>query len=69
MTTMTTRDIGLAIRDFLEGEHVFHYDDDRETELAESVQLVDVSDPNNPEVLLDNGQQFIIRIFAKGRAT
>lgn len=63
-----TRDLGIAIRDALEDEN-FHILKEEEGELIESGQMVeitviDVSDPDNPIVELENGQQFIIRIIA-----
>lgn len=63
-----TRDLGIAIRDALEDEN-FHILKEEEGELIESGQMVeitviDVSDPDNPIVELENGQRFIIRIIA-----
>lgn len=62
-----TRDIGLAIRDFLEQRTVTHYED-RDGALEpcgdDEVVAVDVSDPDNLTVCLDNGQSFTVRIFA-----
>lgn len=67
----TTRDVGLALLDFMEGQYfsVFTEDTPGSSELTEHhseriVEVIDVSDPSNPFVVLDNGQQFQIRIFA-----
>jgi hypothetical protein len=67
MTTHTTRDIGLAIRDHIEGKPVWRFDED--TEIADSdreVAEVDASDPNNLVLHMDNGQTFTVRIIAGG---
>jgi hypothetical protein len=67
----TTRDLGFAIRDFIEGYDFHHYEEvvDESGELQESEETfeianVDVSDPNNLNIRLDNGQTFVVRIFA-----
>lgn len=65
----STRDIGLAIRDFLEQQYVHHFADTPEGDIEqidgeEEVVAVDVSDPSNLIVSLYNGQQFTVRIFA-----
>lgn len=68
MTTHTTRDIGLAIRDHIEGKPVWRLEAD--TEIADSdreVTEVDASDPNNLIVYLENGQTFTVRIIAGAR--
>lgn len=67
----TTRDIGLAIRDFLEGSDFFAYEDGDATgelwaKTQRNVDVIDVSDPNNLHVVLDNGQVFRVSIFAEG---
>lgn len=59
---LTTRDIGLALRDHFEDHDVCHFHDDREGE-RQKVDFIDVSDPNNPVVFIDNGQKFQVRIF------
>lgn len=63
-----TRDLGIAMRDFMEG-HPFHVLKEEDGDLNESdhmrdVQFVDVGDPDNPVFHLDNGQTFTVRIFA-----
>jgi hypothetical protein len=67
MPRFTTRDIGLAIRDFLEGSdiHAFTGPDDTQSEDVEEVDFVDVSDASNPVLFLTNGQEFQVRIFVK----
>lgn len=70
----STRDLGIAIRDFLEGMpfEIFAEGSDHPAKnvngsiVTRAVEFIDVSDPNNPVVQLDNGQLFEIRIFAKG---
>ena len=76
----TTRDVGLAIRDnleqaqvhhFVEGEGVggefVHIEDGREFVSREIVDViaVDVSDPSNIIIQLDNGQCFTCRIVTR----
>jgi len=67
---LTTTDIGFAIRDFLETRAVSKFIDRgdhwHEESQAAEIESVDVSDPDNPLVYLDNGQVFRIRIFAAG---
>lgn len=63
-----TRDLGLAIRDFLEGSWI-HTFIDHNGELIESndlrtVETVDASDPDNLRLSLDNGQTFTVRIVS-----
>lgn len=65
----TTRDLGLAIRDFLEGRDFLEYGYGGDGDLVETgktyqVQFIDVSDANNPRFHLDNGQTFVVRIIA-----
>jgi len=65
-----TRDIGFAIRDFLEDLDISAFTPDgvegyREKPRAHNIQFVDVSDPNNPKIFLTNGQIFTVRIFAE----
>ena len=64
----TTRDVGLAIRDLLEGQWISVLIKDVEHQAARKVHFVDVSDANNPVFHLDNGQQFILRIIASEKA-
>jgi len=65
---MNTRDIGLALRDFLEEMDIFHFDEHgNETEHQQTVETVDVSDPHNPVIWLDNGQRFLVHIVADRR--
>ena len=64
---LTTKDIGIMIRDRIEGDFATEYDwtkpypkevDERE------IVFVDVSDANNPIIHADNGQKFKIVILA-----
>ena len=61
-----TRDIGLAVRDFLS----IHQENEDEGTLvpvadaAAAVDAIDASDPNNLIVALDNGQRFTLRVVA-----
>lgn len=65
MTTFNTRDIGIAIRDFLEGFFINHFEGNQLVEeTSEEIMLIDISDPHNPVIHLQNGQKFICRIFA-----
>ena len=64
----TTRDLGLAIRDFLDDQY-FHVLEETDDGLEESGDMrkivsIDVSDPNNLKIKLDNGQAFVVRILA-----
>ena len=67
----STRDLGLAIRDFLEGQEFQIFADDEDGELLHagdaSAETVDASDPNNLIVALDNGQTFTVIIIAGTR--
>ena len=61
----TTRDIGFAIRDFLEDQTISNFADDpdcegelTENDSAHHIAHVDVSDVHNPLIHLDNGQKF-----------
>ena len=66
----TTKDLGIAIRDFLE-EKMFSHFIEKNGELIDDdhpcfpIDHIDVSDASTPIVHLENGQQFIIRIFAR----
>ena len=64
-----TRDIGLAVRDFLEGRMVSIHQDNEDlgtlVPVADAaVDAIDASDPNNLIVALDNGQRFTLRVVA-----
>ena len=60
------RDLGLAIRDFLEDREFIHYRSNmEESPYRSTVEFIDVSDANNPLVYLTNGQKFRIRIVAE----
>lgn len=64
-----TRDVGLAICNFLEGRTFsIHQEDDAAGTLAPvadaAIETVDTSDPTNLIVMLDNGQRFTVRIIA-----
>lgn len=62
-TVIKASDLGLAIRDFLEGRSFFAFGPDMEqTETDAQIDCVDVSDAAAPTVQLDNGSQFQIRI-------
>ncbi len=67
-TKAQTRDLGIAIRDFLDDQdfHLLKETDDGLEESGDMREVVDIdaSDPNNLFVLLDNRQTFIIRIVA-----
>lgn len=61
--TMNTRDLGLAIRDFIEGNAFQHFDDEGEgTSRWARVDFVDCSDPNNLQVHLSTGEFFTVRV-------
>lgn len=62
----TTRDLGFALRDHLEGKKVCHLQDDRETGWSADVDHVDISDASNPIVYMTNGRSFQVRIIWKG---
>lgn len=61
---ITTRDIGLNLRDELDGAQITIYEDDKAVSRDHFVELIDVSDPHNPKLFLSNGQTFTIRIIA-----
>jgi hypothetical protein len=66
---LQTRDLGIAIRDALEGESLIVFEEDAGDGIYESpylrvAEIIDASDPNNLVVHLDNGQLFTIRIIA-----
>jgi hypothetical protein len=64
---LTTDDIGIAIRDFLEHHNICHIDPETLTESnVQYVNFVDVSDPSNPLVHMEDGAQFRVRIFREG---
>ncbi len=62
----SARDMGLAVRDFIEGCDLFVYEDDPTGELWQKarreVTHVDASDAHNLIVFLDNGQRFRVSI-------
>jgi hypothetical protein len=61
---LTTDDIGIAIRDFLEHHDIYHIDPETLTESnVQCVDFVDVSNPSNPLVYLEDGAKFRIHIF------
>jgi hypothetical protein len=67
---VTTKDLGLAIRDFIE-EHKFCAFEEVNGEINptkdwQKIQFVDCGDPSNLLVHLENGQRFRVRIFAEG---
>ena len=68
MPATTTRDIGLAIRDFMEARELKQFDDDQEIG-ADIVEFIDVSDPHNPVIYMDSGQTFTVRVIAGGGGT
>jgi hypothetical protein len=63
---LTTRDIGLAIRDHLEDHDVFALNEDGERIGGGSdvVEFVECSDANNLTIHMLNGQRFAVRIVA-----
>ena len=68
--TINTRDLGLAIRDFLENRSIAHFAENEHGDLDEfpevaTVDYVDVSDPNNLRVSTDTGQWFTVRISSR----
>lgn len=73
MKPALTHDLGIAIRDFLEDQEFHLFDNSagemEETEDTRHVEFVDVSDPNNLIVMIDNGQTFTVRIIAGGGPT
>jgi hypothetical protein len=69
--TVTTRDIGIALRDLMEERDIVISSDadDGETvqtELRTTVEFIDVSDPDNPVIHLSTGQTFRCAIVAIG---
>jgi hypothetical protein len=69
--TVTTRDIGIALRDLMEERDIVISSDadDGEpvqTELRTTVEIIDVSDPDNPVIHLSTGQTFRCAIVAIG---
>jgi hypothetical protein len=69
-TETNTRDVGLAIRDFLEGFPISRFTEvDGELEEiveADNIVQIDVSDPHNPVAHMESGAQFTIRIVRTG---
>jgi len=58
---VTTRDIGLAIRDHIEGREVYVYDEEVPL-YRRAIEYVDASDPDNLVIGLDSAQRFLVRI-------
>ena len=64
---MLTKDIGILIRDRIEGDSACAHDWDGpsvEVITEHEIDFVDVSDASNPIIHVSNGQKFIIRIIA-----
>lgn len=63
-----TRDVGLAIRDFIEGKEFFTYTKGEGAEIVpddgSEFETVDCSDPDNLIAVVTGGQMFTIRITA-----
>jgi hypothetical protein len=69
--TVTTRDIGIALRDLMEERDIVISSDaddgeSVQTELRTTVEFIDVSDPDNPVIHLSTGQAFRCAIVAIG---
>ena len=65
MTKFTTTDIGILIRDRIEGDDISHFEFVGDVPVhggSAEVLLVDVSDANAPVIHLDNGQKFRVLI-------
>lgn len=58
----TARDIGLAIRDFLEDRELQIFDDDTAVGWTR-VEVIDVSHADAPVLTLDTGQRFAVRVM------
>lgn len=65
--TLNTRDIGLAIRDFIEDRAIIHYEGDEERGEPHGVAFVDASDANNLHLHMASGEVFTVRIIAGAR--
>ena len=68
-TKATTRDLGFAIRDFLDDREFYHFEENADGDPIESEETleiadVDVSDPDNLKIRLANGQTIVVRIIA-----
>lgn len=63
---MTSRDLGLAIRDFLDCRTIHHFEDDDDKGPADWISSIDVSDANNPVIYMNSGRKFVVRIIAQG---
>ena len=64
-----TRDVGLAVYNFLEGRTFSIHQDNEDGGTLDpvadaAVDAIDASDPNNLIVALDNGQRFTVRVVA-----
>lgn len=62
---MQTSDLGIAIRDFIEGERFIQFSSGKH-DVKSKIEFVDVSDPHNPVVHCDTGEVFTIRILRTG---
>lgn len=62
---VATSDLGLAIRDFLEGQEFAIFEGDTDTGVRADVEFIDVSDPHNPIIHLANGQAFRVTIVSR----
>ena len=66
MTTLTG-DLGLAIRDFIEGKEFRLFDVDcNETDDSDTIEIVDCSDRDNLRVVTGTGARFVVRIIREG---
>jgi hypothetical protein len=65
MPNIQTSDLGLMLRDFIEDGDIFPMGEKFQEEEGVTVAFIDVSDPNNPLVHLENGQRFRVRIIAE----
>lgn len=66
---VNTRDVGLAVYNFLEGRTFSIHQDNEDGGTLDAiadaaVDAIDASDPNNLIVALDNGQRFTVRVVA-----
>lgn len=66
---LNTRDIGVALRDHLEEKSIFALRENEAGNLCETphafeVTFVDVSDPRNPVIEIDNQQRFKLHIVS-----
>jgi hypothetical protein len=71
MTAANARDVGFFIRDMIEGRHMHLYREDDEGDLTDIgddayINHVDVSDPENMIIVLDNNETFNVVITRRG---